>query len=207
MLKLSWAEFKLLADRFDLSVQYLDFPTVYYMVLIRPPFEVECVIRKDGTEEEEQNEFETVYKPKGNQKINIEPPFADAVGHRARYEGFPSLGENNTWTAPGVAVAGTTTALDFPIAVDRKMNGLRLVCRNHVFGDRVSFQVVGNGQVIDEFGKGWWLAEDTQLQEVSLPYAARIYAGLVLRVLYFSIGQQDVEICMNAFLHQGPMTL
>jgi hypothetical protein len=96
---------------------------------------------------------------------------------------------------------------------------------DHVFGDKVDFQVIdkdgvgvslgwydqntfdnilGGEYVADMFGEGWFLEADSQKQEpVITPYLARIYAGLYVRVKYHSVGTvDDVKMKINMRLHK-----
>ena len=138
--------------------------------------------------------------------------FSDSEGFRARFKGYEA-----------VATKNTTTPLDFLVSEDRYISGVHLIMCDHVFGDSVDFQVVdkdGVGvalgwydqatfdflgeYVADTFGENWYAESDKQKQEpVIVPYLAKIYAGLYIRVNYHSVGTvDDVKLKANMRLHK-----
>lgn len=143
-------------------------------------------------------------------KIEVikDKPFKDAQGFRARMKGFM-----------GTAIKGTVTNIDCQIAEERFLNGVNLVLNNHEYGDNICFQVVDKdrlyagilypvevpGEVIlDEFGCNWYVSADKQDQDqIIVPYPARIYSGLYIRIVYNSIGtQNDIGVAINLYLHK-----
>lgn len=112
----------------------------------------------------------------------------------------------------GTATAGMTTNIDFPIgAEDRYINGLALILKNHAIDDTVGLQIVdvdnvlgyGSGAVLKTFGTNWNVDESQQHQGAnSFNYAARILAGVYVRVVYVSTGGTDVLVKLNLLLHK-----
>lgn len=139
--------------------------------------------------------------------------FSDSEGYRARFKGFE-----------GTATKTTTTPLDFVINEDRFISGVHLIICDHAFGDKADFQIVdkdgtgvtlgwydqatfdamGGEYIADTFGKDWYVESDNQKQEpVILPYLAKIYAGLYVRINYHSVGTvDDIKIKVNLRLHK-----
>jgi len=143
------------------------------------------------------------------QKISIveDKPFSDAQGFRARFKGYTDT-----------ATAGETTNIDILITEERFINGLQLILKDQAFGDSVDLQVVDiNGTyagilypvgyptplVLDTFGESWYVHSDSQNQDqIIVPYPARLLPGLYVRVIYHSVGETDVQVCANLFLHK-----
>lgn len=108
------------------------------------------------------------------------------------------------------AIAGATTDGEYKLTANRIIDGTQIICKNHVHGDKVTFQVVdkdnilgyGAGTVLDDFGVDWYLAEDQMDQKpIRLSYSAEIFSGLYIRVKYTSVGGTNVEVKVNIFMH------
>lgn len=112
----------------------------------------------------------------------------------------------------GTAAAGTTTNLDFAIgAEDRYINGLALILKNHAAEDLVGLKIVdvdnvlgyGAGLVLKTFGTNWNVDDSQQHQgKDSFNYAAKIPAGVYVRVVYESTGGTNVLVKLNLLLHK-----
>jgi hypothetical protein len=128
-------------------------------------------------------------------------PFASTANFRFRGYGMS-----------GTATKNTTTNIDYKLLEQRYLNGCMLIIKNQVFGDKVKFQVVdvdnilglGANTVLDEFGTDWYVSEDSQDQGmITIPYPAKIVAGLYIRIVYNSVGtENDVQLKCNLFLHK-----
>ena len=127
--------------------------------------------------------------------------FANDDGFRFRGKGIS-----------GTATKNATTNLDYKVTEARSINNVKLIYKNHVFGDTVKFQIVdvdniygyGAGLVLDEFGLDWNLEEDRQGQgQEMLPYRASIVTNLWIRIVYISVGtENDVSLRVNLYLHK-----
>lgn len=157
------------------------------------------------------NDFELNYKATSNLPLETtdqtgvifryNAPFSSSAGFRFRGHGVSGTGTKNT-----------TSNTDYLVTEERYINGCNVICKNHVFGDYVKFQIVdvdniigyGANTVLDEFGSEWYLSEDKQDQGlVLLQYPAKIVAGLYIRVVYVSTGTtNDVMLRCNLFLHK-----
>lgn len=114
----------------------------------------------------------------------------------------------------GTCTKNTTTNIDYKLTEDRYLNGIHILCKNHVMGDTANLKVVdvdnklgyGAGVVLDQFGYNWYMAEDMQSQGViTLDYAALVAKDLYLRIEYVSVGTTtDVSLYVNYFLHKKP---
>ena len=115
----------------------------------------------------------------------------------------------------GTAAQNTTTNVDFAIgSEDRYIQGVRLILRNHSFGDTVDFQIVdkdnvlgyGAGAVLNQFATSFNINSEVQDQgQTAFNYVARIPANTYIRLIYHSVGSilaPDVQILLNCFLHK-----
>lgn len=110
----------------------------------------------------------------------------------------------------GTATAGATTDIDWKFPEERWMHGASFLCKDHVFGDKATVQVVdkdnvlgfGAGVVVDTFAEDFYVAEDQQNQgQITCNYIALVPANLYLRVKYTSVGGANVGVKLNLFTH------
>lgn len=222
MREVIWSTFKAFVQARNLSIQQFEENDTYYMWAVDGPFELSCVLLKDGSAD--VIDFETNFKPASNKSFSDSEglpltrsrAFANADGFRFRGKGIG-----------GTATAGTSTNIDYKITEERYINGVDLIVKNHVTGDKLKFQVIDKdyvyagvlypatyggiawpvaaptGVLLDEFGTDWYLSEDTQKQgSILLPYPARILPNLYIRLVYTSIGNTNVDLYANLFLHK-----
>lgn len=110
----------------------------------------------------------------------------------------------------GTAIANTTTSIDYLITQDVLITGAILLTKNSKFGDNFIFQVVDidgilspSGTILNQFITNWYVSEDIQKQlDMQINYPAKLYAGLYLRFMYTSIGDEDVSVAINYTLHK-----
>jgi hypothetical protein len=110
-----------------------------------------------------------------------------------------------------VATAGSATAIDYKITRSSMwISGGQIVYRDASFGDYLTFQVVdkdnvlgfGNDVVLNTFVTKWYLDPSHTSMIVTSQYAAELkYSGLYLRAIYTSVGETDVDVCINYDLH------
>jgi hypothetical protein len=106
----------------------------------------------------------------------------------------------------------TTTNVDYKLTENRYLNGIQIIVKDHVIGDKVQLKVIdidnilgyGANTVLDQFGKDWFMVEDQQNQGIiQLAYAALVLLNLYIRVEYVSVGTvTDVTFKANLFLHK-----
>jgi hypothetical protein len=133
-------------------------------------------------------------------KMPEPPPFANPSGFRSRYRGYHF----------GTVAAGTTASLDIKIPATRFLQGIQLLIANGAIGDNASLEVVdvdgimgyGTNLTLDRFGDNWFVDPQNILQrELISNYTAQIIGGLYIRIIYESIGTQDVSVYANLMLH------
>jgi len=110
------------------------------------------------------------------------------------------------------ATANASTNIDLYISDDCFLIGGSLLTNQAAFGDYAKFQVVdvdntlglGANLVLGEYIKSWYMRSDVQLQlNETVVYPAKIKAGLYLRVVYVSTGQNNVSVAINYRLHKA----
>lgn len=138
-------------------------------------------------------------KDSNGYQIQKSAAFNDACNFRARFKGIT-----------GIAMAGTTTNIDYKITEERYINGVRLILSDHADGDYLDFEVVdidnilglGAGTVLDQFGSNWFVDDSSKTQpDVIVPYPAKIISGLYIRLKYTSTGITNVNVKANLYLH------
>lgn len=100
----------------------------------------------------------------------------------------------------GVAVAGASTQLDLTLTDDVLISGGHgFLAKGAAWGDKVDFQVVHPiAGLVLQFLTGWYVNPDQTQQAIpSSSYPAKLPAGLILRVVYHSVGGTDVDIAVN----------
>jgi hypothetical protein len=204
-----WSEFKsLVIESKKLLIQYESLSNGYKIYAEEKGFVwyIHLTRECDGCADFEANYKESANKPlelvdSSGYLYSYQSPFASSAGFRFRGHGMA-----------GTATKNTTSNIDFKILEERYLNGCMLILKNHVFGDKLKFQVVdvdnivgyGAGTVLDEFGTDWYVSEDSQDQGmITIPYPAKIIAGLYIRIVYISVGtENDVQLKCNLFLHK-----
>ena len=156
----------------------------------------------------------------GNILAPYNHPFSSSAGFRARF-----LGMKGTATKAVDSQTPTTSNIDKLVDEDRYVNGVRLILNNHEWDDYLHFEIVdkdgvgvslgwydqntfdtvlGGLYVADRFGEEWQLDDSIKTQpDVVVPYPAKIYAGLYIRIVYISTGTvNDVDVNANLYLHK-----
>lgn len=110
-----------------------------------------------------------------------------------------------------VVTAGTDTNIDFKLTrTNLWISGGQIVYQNVCFGDYVKFQVVdkdnvlgyGENFVLNTFVNKWYLDPGKTSQVIASTYAAELkLSGIYLRAIYHSVGEIDVDVCINYDLH------
>lgn len=105
--------------------------------------------------------------------------------------------------------AGSTTCIDYDLTDDCLITGACVITSNAEYGDNTCFQVVdktgaftGNpNTVLNQFISNWYVCPTSELQ-LDIPYPAKILAGMTLRLVYSSTGQNNVFVAINYNLHK-----
>lgn len=114
--------------------------------------------------------------------------------------------------AEGTIAAGTTDNIDLHITDDVLITGGVFMTKDGVWGDSVVLQVVdidnvlgyGANVTLNQF-VAWFLPNSPAagtLIQLQVPYPAKIFAGLYLRMRFTSVGTTDVQVAMNYMLHK-----
>lgn len=198
-MKLEWSIFKQYNNAKGSQLDYFNYPDKYY--IFTNSNETYCELFKDISDNTDLLDFENNYKNNANKNTfnQIVKTTAFANNENFRFRGVSFAGE---------ATAGQTTNIDFQLTAERYMNGGKLILLNNDIDDKICFQVVdkdnvlgyGANAVLDEFIKDFYLPIDAPL-EINLPYTARLYNGLYLRLVYKSAGQNNVKVKCNLYLH------
>jgi hypothetical protein len=96
--------------------------------------------------------------------------------------------------------AGTTVSLDYTLADDILLaGGTTFLAKGGAQGDTVDFQVVHPvAGVLNQFISNWYVNPDVTDQTVPPSnYPAKLFSGLILRIVYHSTGASDVWIAVN----------
>lgn len=116
------------------------------------------------------------------------------------------------FNAQGVATTitlGTTCNLDYTLTDDCLITGAWLLSSSGNLGDTANFQVVDTsgaftgvpGTVLNQFITNWYCPATADVQ-FDMVYAAKVYAGLTLRLVYTSTGTSNVWVAVNYKLHK-----
>ena len=117
------------------------------------------------------------------------------------------LNHNGLGTSMVIATAGTQN-LDVALTDDHLLTGCWLLIENGVFGDTANFQIIDTaglftgtaGTVLNQFITGWVMPDKTMTQ-FDIPYPAKIYGGMTLRIVYTTTGT-NVLVGVNYKLHK-----
>lgn len=124
---------------------------------------------------------------------------ADFNADRVNFKGFGSS---------GTATAGQVTNIDYKLTEERLVYGGQLILDGHVFGDKVSMQVVdvdnilgyGAGLVLGSYVTDWYISPTEAAQHPLLvEYPTKIMANLYFRLAYTSVGQNNVGVRANIY--------
>jgi hypothetical protein len=201
----SWADFKNICDTKPLLMQYYDAGFNYILWAVDHTVTFSYKIWKAGyeplnadadAEAADRSDFESNYKASCNSRVGVKlEPFADPI---VKFAGDGM---------EGVATHGTSTNFDFHLTTTKAVYGAQYFAQNSVMGDSVTFEVVdvdnllgaGAGYVISKFVDKWYVIPNTFV-DVPLPLASTIPAGLYIRVVYNSVGSQDVNMIVNFYM-------
>lgn len=115
--------------------------------------------------------------------------------------------------AMGVSIpctAGVSSVLDIKLNDDYLITGSQCVVNNGTYGDNFKIEIVdvdniigyGAGVILNVFADGWRIRKGDYTFAIEVPYPAKIYADLYIRITYTSIGTTDPGISFNLLLHK-----
>ncbi len=199
-MEVSWPVFKDFVDARQMSIQWVDIDNTYWLMAFSGPFKLSCKIYKIEPEGNALTEFESSYKAAGNKFI---PSVSQALDEP---NGFRFRGTRIVAQAMQV---GTTT-VDYTVSEERYLTGAVVKAYGAGHFDYVTFQVVAPAGhsitggapievVLDAFAPSWGISDELQLIDL---YKARVYAGLIIRIIYHNTAAAAVDVWVNAFLHK-----
>lgn len=117
---------------------------------------------------------------------------------------FLGIGVTASCTSNGV------TTLDYILIDDCLITGGTILVSNGTFGDKIELQIVdvnntlgyGANFILNKFVSGWYIQSGPSIVPISVPYPAKVYAGLAIRVIYTSIGSSTNSLAVNYNLHK-----
>lgn len=104
----------------------------------------------------------------------------------------------------GICIAGQSLNLDLTMTEDHLITGVQLLAKGSNFGDRITLQVVHPVYgVVNQFASDWQVCSDSEIKlDKEVIYPAKLFTGLILRVLYVSTGSIPVQVLVNYDLHK-----
>jgi hypothetical protein len=207
MIELKWSDFKNFSTSRAVTGHYFTIGDNYQLFCIDSPIQVSCIIPTDPTNAD-TIDFETNFKSSWNKKnsdsdgyqITRQRAFSNSDGFRFRGASFS-----------GTATAGTVTNIDYKLTEERYINGGQLILKDHVTGDKFTFQVIdidnvmgyGANVVLDQFITDFYVSGQAETQAgLNLAYPAKIPANLYLRLKITSTGETNIAVRCNLFLHK-----
>lgn len=117
------------------------------------------------------------------------------------------------FSAQGVRIACTAAAvtnLDLTVQDDFLLTGGRIIISGATNGDKFDLSVVdipgafgaGPNFVLSKFIFNWYVAIGDSSVALEVPYPAKVYSGLTLRLAYTSTGMTGPTVAINFLLHK-----
>jgi hypothetical protein len=159
-------------------------------------FHLETLLSKTPSDTTDLLDFENNYKAVGNRHSNVVVPAAMSTAEDYRFRG-----DATAWTT---CAANQTTNIDFTPSAneDRWVDGGWLLYEAANAGDWVTFQVSHpQAGPVETFIPKFLLQSGKAKDEIRV-YAARIPAGLGLRVIYTNVGPNTAYCGINYRLHK-----
>lgn len=212
-LSISYTDLKAKATALSALYHYIDFTTNYGVFVYDPNNDVLFDALPTGADE---TDFETNIKPTATAYVGYNALFQVLEGQLATapervIKGFKRhktkyWRRSFNYTAP----AGVNTNFDVPLTQDIWLSGgAYKVDGNAVWGDRLEFIIVDvdgiispPGTVLSRYVDDEYLWQGATEREITTDGAAKIIAGLYLRVRYYSIGATPVKFIVRHFMRR-----
>lgn len=228
----TWTDIKAFIDSRNISAQYLETSSNYHIIVIDGNFSLEIRLKKTSPANSDQLDFETNYKTSGNKTftdsdnrlITTSSPFSNSGGFRARFKGFSGIALKNTTTSLDFNIPEERYINGVRLLLNNHKLGdtitFSVVDKSYTYAgvlypatpteagipdvEGLSWATVSpTGVILDTFGEGLFMDPLICTQpDMTVPYPAKLYAGLYMRIVYYSTGTvDDVEIKCNMNLH------
>lgn len=206
-MQVTWSELKDFVDSRNLSIQWIELFGRYQLIAFDGPFSLETSILKSDPTNDDQLDFETNYKSKGNKQFTTNGH--TIIAPTLEYD----LDLRNIWKGyKYTATAGSQSFFDEQVTQELKLRGgwYSLLNSNAEIGDYVEFSIIDKDDVLGYFQYyGLTVGQDVLelskfvrtdyvnptsfgRQEFAANSASDVVAGLYFRTTYKSVGASDV---------------
>lgn len=203
---LSWDEIKSLIDSEQVALKYIERFNEYSIVAIADGFQATCAFDKGSAD---ALDFEQNYQP-----LVAKVAKKDANG-RAITKTDPLVSSGNLiFGGKGcqfLSTASQTVNHYLVITSVCAFNGVAVILRNHAFGDSMTLRIESDGTVpaygaegtiLNTFGSDWCVDYERAAQTpIVLPYKGTLTPGMRINLRYASMGNTNVDVLVNYFLH------
>lgn len=196
----SWAVIKSFANTYQISIQWIDLGTTYFLKAFQGSFEVECYLPKDGGTD--QTDFETNYKPKGNIPILANTNIQSLAPYGSKTITINGVVKKlySRFTGQQYSLVAGSNTLNFTATLAwAKLLGVEAV--NCEALDYVDFKVYDNATgtysgtpnlLLNQFSFALNLPKD--FYQRMAQFDADIYAGMVIQITYYSQSAKNIGI-------------
>jgi len=194
----TWANYRELLVLKNPNWQHEEHADEYFLFFEDGAAVYDYTLKKSDPPGVDQIEWETVYQPQSNFAIGSRQ-YAFASGD------FDFAGD----AVFNTCAPGSTKDIDYVLAEDLYINGGTIMLDGSVIGDWVNVDVIHPVLgVVKTFIKKRYVPAapvgiSTPMMSVNTAYAAKIQAGLTVRLTYHSTGIVPVKIGVNYDLHRA----
>lgn len=188
----NWSDIKSFINTRIVSPQWIVLNDSYYINVYDGPFSLNCVIPITDPASDEQTDFETNYKSKGNVKLNAVEPFAaKAIGIKKLYKRITGISQNLSEGSNNILFT-----IPFPWM---KITGLEVI--NCESLDTVSMYVLDTATgtyttvpnfVLNQFCFNVQLPKDYYVYKSE--FDADLYQNMQIKIVYTSISEKTVGV-------------
>lgn len=203
-LEITWTELKSFLDDRNLSANYVEFPNIYIVTGVDHYLSFFCKIRKDSNAD--QVDFETNYKPTGNQNLKGESvtyPFANKK--------LPD-GKSLFRRIHGIKLTTDGTSNSQKIIFTVPYNSAKITSTEIIgaeLGDIIDFKILDTtsgtatgipNYMLNQFGFGVYPSKERYEQKSE--YDADLFIGLQLEITLTPVDTLVRNVYFNLVLHE-----
>ena len=183
-MKVDWNQFKQVLNAKSLSPQCIEKPNYYVLTMIDGPYELNCEIDKDPSDDSELVDFVTNYLSKCNGIVSQQSsPFsAKKIGTKNLFKRVHGISAQAT-------VGDVILEFINPYLLC-KITGVEVVGASN--GDSCDFEVWYGNVKLNQFGFNVFLAKDFYSHHSE--YDSDIPQGIKIKVIYHSVSEKMVGI-------------